>query len=132
MILFRVQQSGTHRPLQLQFKETLLLLKLAAGLGILKTVLVLEHADARVRKISVQISEEGLGHQAVYQRAGCETVRVKLKVQGRSQEVGEARNVECLREASVSEESYPKREATRAAPAGLPKSFWSSHFCCEC
>lgn len=61
---------------------------------------------------SAQISQERLGSQAVRpEKAAHKAVRRKLKVPGKPQEVGNARNVECLWKATGSEQSQSNRRA---------------------
>jgi hypothetical protein len=59
----------------------------------------------------------------------CELMKMKLKMQWRSDKVREAGNMECLlRKAEGSEQRYPRRETTwpkssKAMGTGLPETF---------
>lgn len=87
-------------------------------------------------KASIQISEEGLGDQAVCpDRAVCEVMRVEPKVQWRPQETGDARNVEHLSKAARSEQSHLMKETEncnhqQCHRGRAAQALWSSNLVC--
>lgn len=48
-------------------------------------------------------------------------------MQWRAEEVGEAKNMRDLRKATKSEQSQPKREATRVTISNCSQALWTSH-----